>query len=121
MLRAAAAIVALIMSMTPSYAFAQDPLAPMPIDVPPPKLVAPYLPFPNLPFVQLDETNNGVGIAQQTARAKKLQARILWIDATANMNRLNSSEKISALIERIRKAGFNTIVLDVKPIVGFTL
>ncbi len=98
-----------------------DPLAPQPINVAPPKVVTPYLPFSTLPAVQLDETNNGVGIAQQTARARKLQARIMWIDATANMNRMNTAEKVQATVDKIKQAGFNMIVLDVKPIVGYTL
>ena len=91
------------------------------LDVPPPVAPAPYNPLPNLPPIALDEANNNVGIAQQTARAKKLQARILWIDGTANMNAINTRDKIVALVGQIKKAGFNTVVLDVKPIVGFTL
>jgi uncharacterized lipoprotein YddW (UPF0748 family) len=91
------------------------------IQVPPPASPAPYLPFPQFPALALDERNNGVGVAQQTARTRKLQARILWIDATANLDRINTTEKIAALVERIRATGFNTIVLDVKPIVGLTL
>lgn len=51
----------------------------------------------------------------------KLQARIMWIDATANLHRINSSDKIKDLVQKIRRVGFNTIVLDIKPIVGFTL
>jgi uncharacterized lipoprotein YddW (UPF0748 family) len=97
------------------------PQGPALINVPPPTPVPPYLPFPQLPSLALDETNNQVGIAQQTARTQKLQARILWIDATANLNRINSADKIAALVEKIKKTGFNTIVLDVKPIVGLTL
>src|SRR5713101_2182200 len=97
------------------------PQGPALINVPPPTPVPPYLPFPHLPSLALDEANNQVGIAQQTARAQKLQARILWIDATANLNRINSADKIAALVEKIKKTGFNTIVLDVKPIVGLTL
>jgi len=93
----------------------------LPSTFPPPTLPAAYNPLPNLPPISLDETHNAIGIAQQTARAKKLQARILWIDATANMNAVNSTANISALVQQIRKAGFNTVVLDVKPIVGYTL
>src|SRR5689334_19686709 len=59
---------------------------PAPIDVPPPAPPPPYIPFPQFSPLPLDEANDRVGIAQQTARDKKLQARILWIDATANLN-----------------------------------
>jgi len=103
------------------------PLPPPPIFVAPPLTVsppiapAPYAPFKALPPAALDDANDAIGIAQQTARARGLQARILWIDGTANLNRVNSAEKIAALTTQIRTAGFNTIVFDVKPIVGLTL
>lgn len=54
-------------------------------------------------------------------RERRLQARIIWIDGTANLNRVNTAEKITALAAQIKKAGFNTICFDVKPIVGYTL
>ncbi len=92
-----------------------------PLVVPPPDAPAPYVPFKNLPPVQLDEADNGIGIAQQTARAKGVQGRVLWIDGTANLNRVNTADKIAALTAQIKTAGFNTIVFDVKPIVGLTL
>ncbi|MDX1935331.1 MAG: alpha amylase family protein [Capsulimonadales bacterium] len=94
---------------------------PEPIRVPPPLARVPYLPFPNLPFANLDEANNGVGIAQQRTREKGYQARILWIDATANLDKVNSDAKIATLISKIKQAGFNTIVFEVKPIIGLTL
>jgi uncharacterized lipoprotein YddW (UPF0748 family) len=97
------------------------PLLPGPIQVPPPPLVLPYLPFPTLPAVTLDEAHNGIGIAQQLTRSRGLQARILWIDATANLDKVNTADKIAALVARIKSAGFNTIVFDIKPIIGYTL
>ncbi|HVL38981.1 MAG TPA: family 10 glycosylhydrolase [Fimbriimonadaceae bacterium] len=78
-------------------------------------------PLPSLPPVVLDTLGNNVGIAHMTAKQRNLQCRMLWIDATANIVRTNSEEKIAALVDRIKRAGFNTIVVDVKPIVGFTL
>jgi hypothetical protein len=45
----------------------------------------------------------------------------MWIDATANIERYNSQEKIEALVARIRTAGFNTIVFDVKPLSSETV
>lgn len=92
-----------------------------PLVVPPPTAVPAYLPFKNLPPVALDEANDGIGIAQQTARAKGVQGRVLWIDGTANLNRVNTAAKIAALVAQIKTAGFNTIVFDIKPIVGMTL
>ena len=92
-----------------------------PLTVPPPVAVPPYVPLKGIPAVPLDEANNGIGIAQQTARARGVQARIIWVDATANLNRTNSAPKIADMVAQIKKAGFNTIVMDVKPIVGYTL
>jgi uncharacterized lipoprotein YddW (UPF0748 family) len=104
----------------PPAAPTPPPAAP-PITVPPPPNVAPYVPFKGLPAVPLDEAHNGIGIAQQTARVRGLQARILWIDGTANIDRINTADKITALMAQVKAAGFNTVVLDVKPIVGYTL
>ncbi len=107
---------------TPPVATAPPgPPLPQPIAVPPPVAPPPYLPFPKLPALPLDEAHNGYGIAQGTARAKNLQGRVLWIDGTANLDRVNSADKITALMAQIKSAGFNTVVLDVKPIVGYTL
>lgn len=114
--------------LCPLAANAQQPLEkttmpqpPATLNLPPSTLPAAYNPLPNLPSVALDEANNNVGIAQQTTRARHLQGRVLWIDGTANMNAINTPDKITLLVQQIKKAGFNTVVLDVKPIVGFTL
>jgi hypothetical protein len=66
----------------------------------------------------MEAAANGWGLAQQTARAKGLQARILWIDATANIDRINTEAEVIQLVSKIVQAGFNTIVFDVKPISG---
>lgn len=78
-------------------------------------------PLVGLPPVVIDKLNSGYGIAHQTARSKNLQGRMLWVDATANLDRINTADKVIALVERAKRIGFNTIVLDVKPIVGYTL
>lgn len=78
-------------------------------------------PLPNLAPVRIDKIGSGFGIAQQTARAKGLQVRMLWVDATANMERYSSPEKVDLLMSRAKKAGFNTVVFDSKPIVGYTM
>ena len=95
----------------------QEPLKIAPPPLPP----AVYLPFPKLPDLALDEAVNGYGIAQKMTRARGLQGRLLWIDATANLDAVNSETKIIALVEKIASTGFNTIVFDVKPIIGQTL
>jgi len=95
-------------------------LAP-PLVVPPPVPAVPYQPLKSLPPTALDDADDAVGLAQQITRTRGLQARIIWIDGTANLNRVNTADKITALVAQIKKAGFNTIVFDVKPIVGYTL
>ncbi len=95
---------------------------PTPITVPPPPVpVAPYLPFPQFGLLPLDETNNGFGFAQATARAKKLQARMQWIDATANLDRINTAEKVKVVVAAIKGAGFTSICFEAKPISGEVL
>jgi uncharacterized lipoprotein YddW (UPF0748 family) len=78
-------------------------------------------PLPGLESVTLDTVGGGVGVAQQLARAKNLQARILWIDGTANLERVSTPERIAQIVAKAKQVGFNTIVFDVKPIVGYTL
>ncbi len=75
-------------------------------------------PLPTIPAVVMDAYGNGFGVAQQVARHRNAQARILWIDATANIERYDSDEKIAALAQQIKAAGFNTVVFDIKPISG---
>lgn len=78
----------------------------------------PASPLPGLPPFLIDGYNTGNGLASEIARTRAAQARIMWIDATANLDRVNSEEKIVALVRQIRAAGFNTISFDVKPISG---
>lgn len=75
-----------------------------------------------LPPIKIDSRlKEGLGFAQQMAQSRYLQGRVIWIDATANIERINTQEKIVDLVKKIKDAGFNTIVLDVKPISGYTL
>lgn len=109
----------LVLAIVPTYsrvAEAQEPIA-----VEAPSLAAPLLPFPHLPAIPLDTERNAFGAAQRLARERALQARMMWVDATANLDRINTPEKVKSVVDRIRLAGFNTIVLDVKPIIGETL
>lgn len=78
-------------------------------------------PLPALPGVYLDRNQAAVGVAQTIARAHRLQARVLWIDATANLARMNSDQAVEEVMSKTARAGFNTVVVDVKPIVGRTI
>lgn len=75
-------------------------------------------PLPTVPGVMIDSLTTGHGLAQEGAKARNLQARIMWIDATANLDRYNTEDKIKSLVKQIADSGFNTIVFDVKPISG---
>lgn len=75
----------------------------------------------SLPGVTIDSYNSGYGVGQQMARAKGLQGRILWIDGTANLDRVASDQLCKDLVAKIKSVGFNTIVFDVKPISGQVL
>lgn len=86
-----------------------------------PSRFQPWAAIPDLPSVLLDYNYGSIGVAQGTARGRMLQGRMMWIDGGANLERINTEEKIVAVVERIARAGFNTVVLDVKPIVGYTL
>ena len=86
----------------------------------PPRFV-PAWPFPALPTIKIDERQAKLGVAQETAYRERLQGRVLWIDGTANLDRCNTDEKIAALMAKVAMTGFNTVVYDVKPIVGRTL
>ncbi len=78
-------------------------------------------PLPSISGVMMDWVGNSYGLAQTTARSQNLQARILWIDGTANIDRVNTPERVATLVKTIRLAGFNTVVFDIKPISGQTL
>lgn len=50
-----------------------------------------------------------------------LQARVLWLDATANLDRITTREGVCDIVQRARDAGLTTIVVDVKPVSGHVL
>ena len=93
-----------------------------PINIaPPPPRFELTAPCPSLSGVMLDGYNDGMGLAQQRARAEHLQARILWVDGTANLERVNTTAKIQKLMAKVADVGFNTVVFDIKPISGQVL
>lgn len=115
-------VAALVCSVSTAIGQEPEPPAWGPIVVPPPATrFQPSAPLPTLPSVILDTFGDAVGVAQQTARAQGLQGRLLWVDATANISRTNSDEKIAALMAKAKAVGFNTVVYDIKPIVGHTM
>src|SRR5947208_11277000 len=64
---------------------------------------------------------NAQGIAQALTRQAGLEGRVLWIDATANLDRLSTRPGVAAVLERCRSARINTVVVEVKPLSGLVL
>lgn len=87
----------------------------------PPSRFQPAWPLPGLPSIVIDSNQAKIGVAQETVAQRGLQGRVLWIDGTANLERCSSDLKIAELMARVKSVGFNTVVYDVKPIVGRTL
>ena len=50
-----------------------------------------------------------------------LEGRILWMDASANLERLSTPIGVAEILERCRLANINTIVVDIKPLSGHAL
>lgn len=47
--------------------------------------------------------------------------KLMWIDATANIERFNNKDTIDYYLEKVKKLGFTDIVVDVRPISGHLL
>jgi uncharacterized lipoprotein YddW (UPF0748 family) len=78
-------------------------------------------PFPGIAWTQIDVRLAGQGVANLVARRERRQARILWIDGSANIGATSTPEGVRQVVRNAAEAGFNTLVYDVKPIVGRTL
>lgn len=50
-----------------------------------------------------------------------LEGRVMWVDATANLDWLVDRAKIAEFVRNCKRVGVNLIVLDVKPISGHVL
>jgi uncharacterized lipoprotein YddW (UPF0748 family) len=50
-----------------------------------------------------------------------MQGRVMWIDGSANIDRITTIEGVRDIVERCRKANISTLVVDVKPVSGQVL
>src|SRR3954447_8490493 len=64
---------------------------------------------------------NPQGVAAALARQAGLEGRVLWIDATANLERLSNRPAVAAVLDRCRAARINTVIVEVKPLSGHVL
>ncbi len=60
----------------------------------------------------------GDSLMRRTAHEMGLQGRVLWMDATANIDTLKTRQGVRDIVAKCKKANINTIVLDVKPLIG---
>lgn len=61
------------------------------------------------------------GVAQAVIRKAGLEGRVMWLDGTANLQRLSTREGVAAVLDRCKRANINTVVVDVKPLSGHVL
>lgn len=61
------------------------------------------------------------GVAQAVVQQAGLEGRVLWMDGTANLQRLSTREGVAAVFDRCVRARINTVVIDVKPLSGHVL
>ncbi len=59
----------------------------------------------------------GLAVSRQAG----LEGRVLWMDGTANLERLSTVQGVAAVLDRSVQAGINTVVVDVKPLSGHVL
>ncbi len=103
-----------------SRSVAPNPYGQLTLKAPGPRFVD-STPLPGAGSIVLDQFLDGSSIASSIARNRNIQERMLWIDGTANLDQINTQPKILALMQKVKDTGFNTVVLDVKPICGYTL
>ena len=65
-----------------------------------------------------DENDKPVDPGDGPASGKE---KMLWFDAEANFQRFSTKEGITAMLDKTVEAGFNKIVVDVKPVEGDVL
>jgi uncharacterized lipoprotein YddW (UPF0748 family) len=61
------------------------------------------------------------GLLQLIAKSTGLEGRVLWMDGSANLERLSTQAGVAAIMEKCRKARINTVVVDVKPLSGLVM
>jgi uncharacterized lipoprotein YddW (UPF0748 family) len=52
---------------------------------------------------------------------ENIAPKLIWIDATANIERFNHKDTIDYYLEKVKELGFTDIVVDVRPISGHLL
>lgn len=70
---------------------------------------------------QLLPPANADGIAQAVTQQAGLEGRVMWLDGTANLERLATRAGVSSILDKCVRAHVNTIVVDVKPLSGHVL
>ncbi len=74
-----------------------------------------------IPTISAAQTDHSPPFGRTLAYYARLQPRILWVDATANLSRITNRAGVADIVARARSANINIIVVDVKPITGEVL
>ncbi|HTE19243.1 MAG TPA: alpha amylase family protein, partial [Armatimonadota bacterium] len=61
------------------------------------------------------------GVAGAVVRRAGLEGRVVWLDGTANLQRLSTREGVARIMDHCVRARVNTVVVDVKPLSGHVL
>ncbi len=61
------------------------------------------------------------GVSRAVLNRAGVEGRVMWLDGTANLERLSTRAGVAGVMERCRNAGINTVVVDVKPLSGHIL
>lgn len=70
-------------------------------------------------FVQAGAAEHSA--ANRLAAELGLQGRAMWLDAEANLDQLSSRAGVADVVDRLKAANFNTVIVDVKPLSGLVL
>lgn len=60
-------------------------------------------------------------LSKLVTRQAGLEGRVVWMDASANLQRLSTRDSLSGVFDRCRQANINTVVVDVKALSGHVL
>src|SRR5919109_1315635 len=61
------------------------------------------------------------GLLHLVTKSTNLEGRVLWMDGSANLERLSTPAGVAAIMEKCRKARINTVIVDVKPLSGLVM
>ena len=64
---------------------------------------------------------NAKGSHSKNEETPEIAPKLMWIDATANIERFNNKDTIDLYLTKLKELGFTDIVVDIRPICGHVL